>query len=419
MRILMLTQWFHPEPGPRVHELAVALHARGHEVTVLTGYPSYPTDAFYPGYKVRGSRVEDFNGVRVIRVPHFPHAPSSAFRRSLNYGSFCLSSLVYGLFRSGPFDCMYVLFPPPLLGFTSFVIGALRGAPRVYDILDIWPDAAVATGLLGNPFLIGLLRAVEWMVYPLAAAISVPSPGYKVCLTQKKRVPPHKIHVIPQWEDGEVYRPVPRDPALVSRYGTEGRFVVTYAGNLGHAQGLGVLLDAAECLKTEESVLFLIAGDGADGDSLRASAEARGLTNVRFLGRLEVEEMAPLFSLSGLGVVHLKRNPVFALTIPRKAQSYMACGCPVLMAVEGVGATMIRETDTGLTCPPEDGEAMAETIQSFRSRSEAERASMRERARRIFLERYESNQIMDRFEALLASLTSTTPHGANPGKAVP
>ena len=401
MRILILTQFFHPEPGPRVHELAAELVSRGHEVSVITGFPTYPRPTFYEEYPPRIFRRDWYQGARVLRVPHFPHGQDSTAKRMLNYGSFMVSSMTLGNLLTEGADCMYVFLPPPLLGLSAGFIKLTRSIPFIYDIQDIWPDAAAATGMIRNRWLIGAIEGLERLIYPLSAAISVPSPGYKRRLVEKG-VCAEKVEVIPNWAEESAHRPVPYDKEFAAKYGLENGFNVTFAGNLGLAQALETVVDAARELQTHKEIRFVVAGDGVAFDSLKERAKSFGLTNVLFLGRLPQEAMGPLFSVSDLLLVHLKKNPVFEITIPSKTQAYMASGRPILMAVEGDGAELIESTGSGLACRQEDPRALAGCVLEFLGMDPARRRAMGESGRQVFLERFTKGAVIEKFERLLA-----------------
>lgn len=404
MKVLFVTQWFHPEPGPRVHELAAELVRRGHEVTVLTGYPSYPIGRFYEGWRPRLFSRHEHEGVKVIRLAHFPHAQRSVVRRILNYASFMLSVMTVGNLLVRRADCMYVLLPPPTMGFAAYALSLFHGIPFMYDILDIWPDAAVATGLVRSKALIAAIRTVEKLVYPLASAMSVPSEGYRANLAAKG-VPFGKVSVIRQWEDEAFYRPLPRDEGFAQRHHIEGGFNVTYAGNVGFAQALATVVEAARLLAGEPEIRLVIAGHGAQLESLQRRCRELALRNVSFIGHLPGQDMPSLFSVSDLLLVHLKRDPVFRITIPRKTQSYMACGKPVLMAVEGEGAELIRATGSGVSCPSEDPAAMAQAIVAVYKMPPAARRGMGDNARKAFLDNFRKDDAITKYEELLKRIS--------------
>jgi hypothetical protein len=199
MRILMVSQWFDPEPAFKGLPFAKALKSRGHDVRVLTGFPNYPEGRLYPGYRVKPLQREAMEGIPVLRVPLYPSHDASALRRTANYLSFALSAAAIGGFASGPADVMYVYHPPATVALPAMVIGRAHRIPFVYDIQDLWPDTLAATGMMGNAL---LLKAVDrWCrwTYRAASRIVVLSPGFKAKLVERG-VPREKIEEILQLE---------------------------------------------------------------------------------------------------------------------------------------------------------------------------------------------------------------------------
>ncbi|MEW6350146.1 MAG: glycosyltransferase family 4 protein [Thermodesulfobacteriota bacterium] len=400
MRILILTQFFHPEPGPRVHELAAELAGRGHQVSVITGFPTVPFATFYDGYRPSVYRLERYGEAQVVRVPHFPHGRKSALRRLLHYGSFAVSAASLGNMLVGRSDCMYVFLPPPLLGFAAHVISRTRGIPYMYDIQDIWPEAIEGSGITLPGGLMRALKRLAHTAHRLPDAISVPSPGYKRHL-EASGIDPGKIEVIPNWADESCYRPIDYDADFAREFGLDGKFNVVFAGNLGWAQALETVLDCAPLVAHIPDIQFVLAGEGLASKQLQEKACKMGLHNVRFLGRMNQDRMPSLFSVSDLLLVHLRKSPIFTITIPGKTQAYMASGKPILMAVEGDGAELIETAGAGLTCPQEDPAALARCVKRFYDMSPAERSVMGQHARRAYLERFTRKTVVSQFESLL------------------
>jgi len=400
MRILLLAQWYIPEPDIKVHLLAKDLVARGHQVTSITGFPNYPQGRIYPGYHQRPWQWEDMDGVRVLRVPLYPDHSRSGIKRIINYLSFATSASLLGPLLCGPADVMWVYHPPLTVGIPAWWIGLLRRVPFVYEIQDMWPETVVSSGMVASK------RAVVWLgrlarfVYRQAAAITVISPGFKRNLISKG-VPAGKIHVIPNWADEDIYRLVPQDEALAAEHGLTGRFNVVYGGNMGAAQGLHNVIEAATLLRDLSEVQFVFIGDGVDQDALRQMVRERKLDNVRFLGRQPAQEMPRFFALADVLLVHLKRDPLFEITIPSKTLAYLACGRPILGVVAGDPADVIREAGAGVICPQEDPAALAQMVRSLYAMPPTEREAMGQAGRQAFLANYTRRVLVDRYEALL------------------
>ena len=400
MYILMFTQWFYPEPGPRVHELATELVYRGHRVTVVTGFPTVPYNHFYAGYRLKPFSWDSYHGVKVLRLAHFPHSRKSAYKRTLHYASFMLSCVFIGNMLIERADCMYVFLPPPIMGLAAAFIGLTHDIPFIYDIQDIWPESGVASGMVDNKWLVAALKILGKLIYPLATAICVPSVGYKRTLIGKG-VPSEKIEIIPNWADESLYKPMPYNEGLAVKHKIKGKFNVTFAGNLGYAQSLDTIIEAAQKLSSQKDIQFVFAGDGIAVDALKNNSRNLGLTNVLFLGRLPMEEMPRLFSISDLLLVHLKKNPIFKITIPSKTQAYMACGKPILMAVDGDGAELIELTGSGVTCPQEDSTSLTDAILKVYRMSPENRKAMGYNARQAFLQQFSKKVVIGKFEKLL------------------
>ena len=402
MKILILTQFYDPEPLPKLHELAHGLHERGHEVTVITGFPNYPYGKLYPGYAMRPWSIDTADGVRVVRLPLYPDHSRSTVRRMANYGSFALSASVLGPWLCGAADVMYVWDPPLTIGMAALAIGMARRVPFVYAVHDLWPEMPLAAGMLEDGAVVRMLERFGRFVYRRAAVVGVVSPAFVDHLAAKG-VPREKIEVLTDWVDEALYRPVPADPSLAARLGTTGRFNVVFGGQLGVAQHLETVLDAARLLESRPEVQLLLVGDGVEQARLERRAADMGLGNVRFTGRFPAAEMPAVYALADVLLIHLQADPAFRMSIPGKTYPYMACGKPVLAAVAGVTADIIRDATAGLTCPPEDAEAMAEAVVRLLEMPAEERVRMGESARRAAVAKYARGVVLDEHERVLAS----------------
>ncbi|WP_437617015.1 glycosyltransferase family 4 protein [Sorangium sp. So ce834] len=405
MRLLLISQWYHPEPISRAHLLAEALAARGHEVTSITAFPSYPHGRLYPGYRQRLWDVEHVNGTRVIRLPIYLDHSRSRLRRTLNYASFGASTALLGPALAGRADVAWVHNPPPSLAVAASWLAALRGIPWVYEVQDLWPETAAASGMLGNPHVFAGIDRVNRALYRRAASLIVISPGLARALT-RKGVPADKVHLIPNWADDRIYQPVEPDPQLAAEHGLTGRFVVLFAGNMGAAQALSSVLDAAALLRDLDDVRFVMVGDGIDAPRLRREAEVRALSNIVFIGQQPHERMPHLFALADVLLSHLKRDPCFELTIPSKIPAYMAAGRPVLVAASGDPADLVRDSGAGLACEPEDPAALAAAVRRLREMTPEARRAMGEAGRRHFLRWFTRDALVTRYEEVFARAAS-------------
>jgi lipopolysaccharide/colanic/teichoic acid biosynthesis glycosyltransferase/glycosyltransferase involved in cell wall biosynthesis len=359
MKILILTQWFDPEPTFKGLLFARELAARGHEVEVLTGFPNYPGGKLYPGYRVRPWLREQIDGVHVLRVPLYPSHDNSGFHRALNYLSFALSAAVIGTALIRRPDVVYVYHPPVTIGFAAVVIGFLRRVPFVYDIQDLWPDTVAASGMMSNWAALTLLGKWCKFVYRRARCITVLSRGFREQLVVRG-VLPEKITVIYNWCD-ETALKHHRGP--VTRLSGSDRFCILFAGTMGHAQGLDSVLHGAQiCRSTVPAAEFLFIGGGVDRRRLESLAEEMHLDNVRFLPRQPMHVMGGILAGADALLVHLKDDALFRITIPSKTQAYLAAGKPILMAVRGEATNWITSSGAGIRCQPGDPGSIAAAV---------------------------------------------------------
>jgi glycosyltransferase involved in cell wall biosynthesis len=371
MKILILSQWCDPEPTFKGLQFARALSTRGHDVEVLTGFPNYPGGKLYPGYRMRPFLRETLDGVAILRVALYPSHDRSGFRRALNYISFGLSAAVAAFVVRKP-DVVYVFHPPATTALAALTLRLARGVPFVYDVQDLGPETLVATGMVGSPLVLALLGAFLRFVYARAAAVVVLSDGFRVAL-MARGVPDRKIVVIPNWTI-ETPRPGDGDKGQ-DRVGQDGEFEVLYAGNLGKAQALETVLAAARILGERGSrARFVFLGSGVEMDSLRRESSA--LPNVTFRDRVEPSRVGTALARADALLVHLKDDPLFAITIPSKTQAYLRAGRPILMGVRGDAARMVEDAGAGLSFPPEDAQGLADQVIALMAMSPEARARM-------------------------------------------
>lgn len=375
MRVLILTQWYPPEPAEMLQELAQTLQVNGHEVTVLTGFPNYPSGELYSGYHLRLSLKETIAEVPVVRVPLYPEHSRSAIRRALNYLSFALSCTMLGPFLVSSPDVIFVFHPPLMISLPAYVLSRLWRIPFVYQVQDMWPETLAATGMLNNQRLLSFIGKIAKWTYSKAHTILVISPGFRQNLL-KKGVPPEKVQVISNWVDPKTYYRAEPDPQLAQELGLKDKFNVMFAGNLGSAQGLETVIRAAAMLKDLDDLQFVFVGNGVALPRLRDMVQVLNLSNVRFLGRYPSSAMPDLYALAEVLFVHLKKDPLFEITIPHKILAYLGAGKPILAAISGDAANLVTEIGAGITVAPEDSEALAKAVCRLYTMSQEERCAM-------------------------------------------
>jgi colanic acid biosynthesis glycosyl transferase WcaI len=406
IRVLLLTQWFDPEPTFKGMVFARELVRQGFEVEVLTGFPNYPGGKVYPGYRIQLLQREVIDGVRVTRVPLYPNHDQSAIKRVLNYASFAASSLVYGLFMARRADVIYAYHPPLTIGVTASLIRLFRRIPVVYDIQDMWPDTLRATGMISNIRALNAVEAVCQWVYRRVDHIVVLSPGFKRLLMQRG-VPETKINVIYNWAD-EVALAAPQGQ-LPASYPSADQFRIVFAGNMGKAQALDAVLDAAILLQARGSrVCFVMLGGGVEVNRLKKRAVDLRLHNVVFLPPIPMAEVGTYLHAADALLVHLRKDPLFEITIPSKTQAYMTVGKPLLMAVDGDAADLVLQSGGGVVAESENTEALAGAAEELVSMSSEQLLAMGQRARRYYQDHLALSVGVAGFGVIFKQLTSKT-----------
>lgn len=371
MRLIYLTQWFDPEPNVIKGVAFVrALIDAGHDVTVVTGLPNYPTGKLYGGYRLRPIQREEIAGIEVVRLPLYPSHDRSAVRRSLNFLSFFISALLYCLFRRRSFDLAYVYHPPITVGLAAAISAMVRPLPFVLDVQDLWPDTVAATDLPGASRLVGVLGLLCDFVYRRAETIIVQSDGMRRALIDRG-VPAAKLVTILNWADAGEPAPAAQPPRPANA-----PFRIVYGGNLGRAQGIETIIDAAAIIQQRRGDIEIrLYGDGIDAGPLRRRAAALGLTVLRFEERLPKDRIMTIFRQADALLMHLGDNPLFAITIPSKTQFYLAMGRPIVAGIAGEAAAILRQAGM-LVVPPGDASALAEAIGELADRPAEERDRM-------------------------------------------
>lgn len=400
MKVLILSQWYQPEPTKLISDLAQGLAAMGHQVQVLTGFPNYPSGQLYPGYRVRPWQKEKLEGIPVVRTFLYPEHSRSAIGRVLNYVSFALSSAALGPWLVNRPDVIFVYSTPYLAGISGWLMSCLWRVPFVFNVQDLWPETLEATGMLKNSLALRLVGALARWIYNKAAAVIVISQGLRANLVAKN-VPAAKIHVISNWVDVDHYRPLDADLVLAAKLGLGGRFNVLFAGAMGKAQGLDTVIRSAAQLRDQKLIQFVFIGDGVEAPQLRAMAVELALDNVRFLGPYPEDAMPALLALGDVLLVHLTDSPLFRITVPHKIFAYAASGKPILCAVRGDAADTVSAMGAGIVCPPGNPTALSESIRCIAALPPGQRRQMGERGRQGAVQQYSCAVLVERIAEIL------------------
>lgn len=390
LRILLLSHYFPPEvnaPANRTHEHARCWVADGHDVTVITGVPNHPRGKIFPGYRNRVLQQETIDGIRVIRTWTYVTPNEGFLKRTLNYVLFAIAAVLASLRTDRP-DVVIATSPQFFVGLAGAVVARLKRRPFVLEVRDLWPDSIVQLGQLRQRWIIRSLEAIESALYRSAAGIVVVTRAFADHIAARG-IPRERIAFVPNGIDPELFHP--RAPGnaeheLLRQHGLEGKFLVAYIGTLGLAHGLVTLVDAAERLRHEKEIVFLLIGDGADRGRIEAEVVRRGLDNIRLLGLRPRAEIPHWLAITHLTLVMLRNLPVFATVIPSKVFEFLAQERPMLLAApDGEIRGLVEETKAGITIEPEDPDALARAVLFVRDHPSE--AAARARAGREWVER--------------------------------
>jgi colanic acid biosynthesis glycosyl transferase WcaI len=360
MKILFLCHYFPPEvnaPASRTHENAKRWVRQGHRVTVITCAPNVPRGVVYPGYRNRLRSVEWVDGIKVVRVWTYIAANKGSWRRILNYLTYMVSACLAAQLEPRP-DVLAATSPQFFCGWAGVLIHWFRRWPFLLEIRDIWPESITTVGAMRKGPAIRLLEGMERRMYAAAKHIVTVGQGYRENLLAKG-VPPEKVTVVYNGVDLERFQARPKDAAFRKRFGLEDARVCGYIGTVGMAHGMEIFLRAAAKTRARPWK-YLIVGDGARLDGLKAEAAARGLDNVVFTGRLGKEEMPAAWSSLDACLIHLRKSELFQTVIPSKMFEAMGMGIPILMGVQGEAMDLVLEAGGGLAVEPENEEALIE-----------------------------------------------------------
>lgn len=402
VRVTVLTQYYPPEvgaPQARLSELVRHLRRHGHEVTVLTAMPNYPTGKVFSGY---GGvfRREDVDGTKILRAWIWPTQRATRFARIASYLSFVVSSFGVGAVALPKSDILVCESPPLFLGMTGYALARVKAARWVMNVSDLWPDSAIELGVIGPGLAARLAYSLERFCYRKAALVTGQSPG--IVASIRSRHPSVNALLFSNGVDTHLFRPENRDPAVREELAAGAPVIVLYAGLHGLAQGLDTVLDAAAHLDAG-AARFVLIGDGPEKAQLVERAADRNLSNVEFRPPEPRERMPTIVASADIAVVTLRTNLTGA--VPSKLYEAMASGVPIVLAAEGESADVVRAARCGVVVTPGDPVALADAIRTLAADAEA-RAAMGTAGRVAAVDTFDREELCDRLISELTALSA-------------
>jgi glycosyltransferase involved in cell wall biosynthesis len=364
MHILLIHQAFAAldEPGgTRHHELARYLVEKGHRVTIIASPISYLTGRAWSGQDKTSqgtAQSQETPGLTILRVYTYPALHRSFVHRVISFISFMLSAFIAGL-HVAAVDVVWGTSPPIFQAAAAWALARLKRVPYLLEVRDLWPDFAIAVGVLRHPLLIRLAYGLERFLYRHADQVMVNSPGFIKHVTARGA---HRITLVPNGADPRMFDPELSGKEFRTANQLSAHFIAMYAGAHGLSNDLGVLIDAAQLLQQRSDIAIVLLGDGKEKPALLQRARQLGLTNLVFLPPRPKTEMAQALAAADACIAILKPIPLYATVYPNKVFDYMAAGKPVILAIDGVIRQVVESVQSGLAVPPGDAEAIARVI---------------------------------------------------------
>jgi glycosyltransferase involved in cell wall biosynthesis len=403
MRVLIVSQYFWPE-GFQINDIARAMAAKGVQVDVLTGKPNYPAGKIFKGYCGWGCQSETHDGIAIHRIPLLARG-SGALRLALNYLSFVVSGLLLAPFtlRGKKFDVIFVYGMSPILqAIPAILLGWLKGCPTVLWVQDLWPESLSATGYVRNARVLKMVEHVVRFIYRRMDLLLVQSEAFIAPVSALAGGTPVRYHpnsVVDSFSQ-------PASGAVPDIGGLDQGFSVMFAGNIGRAQAVEVIVGAATLLRDMPDIHFVVVGDGSRRDWMVQQQAERKLANLHLPGRFPVENMPGFMQKASALLVTLADEEIFGLTVPSKVQAYLAAGRPIIACLNGEGARLVAQAEAGLTVVAQDGKGLAEAVLQLYRMSPQERAAMGRNGAKFHEENFSHDMLVDRLTGVLRSCIS-------------
>ncbi len=405
MKMLMLTQYFPPEVGApqnRLFENAVRWQKMGLEIDVLTAMPNYPKMEIHEAYKGKWFSKEHMDGLTVFRAWIFVSKSKSIVFRLLNYFSFVFSSMFVALFKLKKYDVVFVESPPLFLGISARFICRIKGAKMIFNVSDLWPESAEKLGLVTNKTFLKMATILEEHLYKKSMIITGQTQG--IVKDIQTRFPKKKVYWLPNGVNLDLYDPERKYGNWKQNNGfKESDVLFVYAGIIGHAQGLEVILKAAHLLKEYSNAHFILVGSGPEKEMLQQLKSTLNLTNVHFFDAVSKAEMPAIIESCVMTIVPLKKLDLFKGAIPSKIFENLSMKVPVILGVDGEARDLfVEDGKCALYFEPENEAALAKVIVDVLEKR-VDLHLMKENARQYVGEKFDRDKIALKFYEFLNS----------------
>lgn len=403
MRIALVSQYFWPETFS-INDIVLELEQQGHIVEVFTGKPNYPDGNVFPGYTEAASQTQRYGqNITVHRAPLRARRTGGAKNLLLNYFSFVFNGLRYfpRQMQGKEFDVIFVFTLSPITSVIPAIYLKWKFKKHLAIwVLDLWPDSLAATGFIKNKIILKLVGLLVKLIYSCADTILVQSKSFVEEVAKYTKKDKVFYYANSHIDFPEIVTQSDVIPAAVIDSMTD-KFNIVFTGNIGTAQSIESLVEAAKKLKNNLNIQFVLVGSGSMSTWLAEQKDVHGLTNIVIAGRYPSTEMGHFLNKASVLLVSLKRAPIFSLTVPAKIQSYLAAAKPIIAFLDGEGARVVEEAGAGVGVPAESADELVAAILHMAALSNEQLDEMGQKGRRYFLENFETKVQVTRLVNLL------------------
>ena len=395
MKILVITQYFWPEEF-RINDICKGLKEAGHEVEVLTGLPNYPTGKIFDGFSYIKRGAKEYEGMKVRRVGMIPRGKNNSIMLALNYLSFMISAsirVIPLMFKK--YDRIFVFQVSPVTtAIPAIFLSKIKKIPSYIYIQDLWPETFYSIVNISNKRIRKVMKKICNKIYDAFDKLLIASKGYEEILVDGG-IDKGKLEYFPQWAE-DFYSNT--EKSVEAR----NEFIVTFAGNIGKAQSVDTIIEAANLAKNQDSIKWQILGDGSEFDYIKNLVDEYSLhKNVKLLGRKPASDMPKYFSVSDALIVTLKDEDILRVTLPAKVQSYMASGKPIIAAISGEGNRIINDSKCGLVGEAEDYVKLYENVIKLFNMNEEERNCLGMNGKKYFNNNFTREKLLKQLEIII------------------
>ncbi len=384
MKLLVVCQYYYPEPV-RITDICEELVKCGHDVTVLTDIPNYPMGDIYKGYGLRKKRYEEINGVKIHRCFTIPRKKNPLFR-FLNYHTFSFFSKRFINKLDKDYDVVLVNQLSPIMMANAAIKYKKKNNKKVVMYcLDLWPESLCAGGIKKGSLIYNIYHRISKKIYSRMDKILITSRSFSNYLMQEFGIDDDKLGYLPQYAES-IFN------ATDCRKKVDETINLMFAGNIGKAQSIDTIIDAANMLKSKKNIIFHIVGDGQEFNNVKSKIDHLNLKNIKIYGRIPLEDMPKYYRMADAMLVTLCGDSLISSTLPGKVQTYMAAGKPIIGSANGETREVIEESKCGFCASADDGNGLAEAINRFVRYKN--KATLGENAYRYYLANFEKKKFM-------------------------